>query len=529
MVIIQGNRYQQNGSRQKTLGAVYTPPRVASALVRWAVRVPSDKVLDPACGEGVFLAAARTHLADLGNKQPVCIGVDIDPSAASASGAICCDFFEWAQLAPMSDVIVGNPPFIRSHLFPEQSRTVAFQQMREMGLHPSRLMSTWAPFVALSSMLLGDTGRLAFVVPEEIVQVGYAEELRRFLLKRFRRVIVCLPAPDLFPSVQQAVVLLLCDNEPTGPKGLLTIPFRQLEEGPPYPVSPAPPWEWSSKWTHLFLSPRDRQIVSESFRLLGWSPFREYGRVEVGVVTGDNGYFILTKSGVQEVGDKFVVPIICGARDLGGITLTPSDFTALVERERPVYLLHTSEPIQNLPSMLRRYLARGIEQQISTRYKCRTRDPWYAVPSVWPADALFLRQAGEMPKIVHLEKKCASTDTIHRVRWRQPLFGKRHVVSFLNTWTLIACEIIGRSYGGGVLELMPSEANSIPLPPPLSELDLIFDHVDEQVRLRKLDAAVELVDKVVTPPLVSRLYWHDARNILSRLIKRRKTRENGYD
>jgi len=64
------NRYYQNGAAEKVLGAVYTPPRVAAALSRWAVRTASDKVLDPSCGEGVFLSAARTRLADLGARKP---------------------------------------------------------------------------------------------------------------------------------------------------------------------------------------------------------------------------------------------------------------------------------------------------------------------------------------------------------------------------------------------------------------------------------------------------------------------------
>ncbi|MBI4216248.1 MAG: N-6 DNA methylase [Chloroflexi bacterium] len=527
MTVVLDSRYHQNGSPQKTLGAVYTPPRVASALARWAVRGVSNRVLDPACGEGVFLAAARTRLADLGDRQPTCLGVDIDPLAASASGAICRDFFEWVQLTPMFDAIVGNPPFIRSHLFPEGSRTIAFQQMREMGLHPSRLMSTWAPFIALTCKILSRKGRLAFVVPEELLQVGYAEELRHFLLSRFRRVIVCFPTPDLFPSVQQAVVLLLCDNELSGPQGLLTIPFAHLEDGPPYPVSPAPPWEWCSKWTHLFLSPKDRETFSDSFRQLGFKPLREYGRVEVGVVTGDNGYFILTETEAKQVGDEFVTPIICGARDLKGIRLSNDDFRLLVKRERPTYLLHTSTPVDELPPKLQERLQQGVEQGVNRRYKCRNREPWYAVPSVWPADALLLRQAGEVPKIVHLDKKYASTDTIHRIRWKQPVLSKRHAVGFLNTWTLLACEIMGRSYGGGVLELMPSEANNIPLPPPLSNLDTVFDNVDEKMRLRRFDSAIELVDAVVMPPRVTHAQENDCRNILSKLIRRRKTRENG--
>src|SRR6266446_8176456 len=105
-------RYQLNRAVEKVRGAVYTPPRIASALTRWAVRSKDDRVLDPACGEGVFLSAARTRLGDLGARKPVCIGVDIDAETASASGAHCDDFFNWVRKAPKVDVILGNPPFI---------------------------------------------------------------------------------------------------------------------------------------------------------------------------------------------------------------------------------------------------------------------------------------------------------------------------------------------------------------------------------------------------------------------------------
>jgi adenine-specific DNA-methyltransferase len=528
------SRYHQNGSAEKTLGAVYTPPRVAKALVRWAVRAPADRVLDPSCGDGVFLTAARARLADLGNPTPACLGVDVDPLAAATSGAICSDFFAWAQAAPLFgpslvfDAVVGNPPFIRSHLFPEDSRTLAFRQMREMGLHPSRLMSTWAPFVALSCRLLSDTGRLAMVVPEELLHVGYAEELRRYLLTRFRRVIVCLPDHDLFPSVQQSAVLLLGDNDPYGQSGLLTMTFAHLEEGPPHSADPAPIWDWSAKWTHLFLSPAERLSISDAFGQLKWHPFREYGRVEVGVITGANDFFIVSQAAAETLNaDGYLTPIVTGARDLRGINLSEGDFDLLIEQERPAFLINTGQPVDHLPPQLRHYLAQGMEKCIHEHFKCRNRRPWYAVPSVWPADALLLRQAGERPRLVHLSKTCTATDTIHRVRWHRPSLGKRHVVGFLNTWTLIACELTGRSYGGGVLELMPGEANNLFLPPPLAELDDIFDEVDALVRARRFDAATEIVDKVVTPACIAPAQHRQARSILAKLAARRRNKQNG--
>ena len=131
-----------------------------------------------------------------------------------------------------------------------------------------------------------------------------------------------------------------------------------------------------------------------------------------------------------------------------------------------------------------------------------------------------------MPRLIHLAKKCAATDTIHRVTWKQPSRGRRHAAGFMNTWTLLASEITGRSYGGGVLELMPGEANKLPIPEPVEALDGIFDEVDERVRSREMFAAVETVDALVLPSQMPRNDKSLLRETLDKLIKRRKTKSD---
>lgn len=520
------SRYQQNGSRAKVLGAVYTHPRVAAALARWAIRSPSDQALDPSCGEGVFLSAGRTRLADLGAHGPECAGVDIDPQTADASGATCCDFFQWVRSAPKYDVVLGNPPFIRSHLFSEKSRTLAFAGMVQMGLHPSRLMSTWAPFLALSCGMLKRSGRLAMVIPEEVLHVGYAQELRSFLLTRFKKVIVCFPPNGIFPEVQQAVILLLCDNYGEGEGRLFTMDYAGLEEGDYESVHAAEAWRWNTKWTHLFLNSQQRDGIEWCWRQIHWQPLRYYGRAEVGVVTGDNGFFIVNQKKASQFDEKHLVPIVTSARDLQGIKFTTEDFRRVLSQDRPAYLIKAQEPLDQLPPELRSYLRSGEQRQVNTRFKCRIREPWYAVPSIWQSDALMLRQAGEMPRLVHLSKKCTATDTIHRVRWDRTSDAKRHTVSFMNSWTLLVAELTGRSYGGGVLELMPSEANQLPMPGPVEALDSVFDQVDERVRSRSLYDAVGIVDKVVMPECMTKKKREEIESVLAQLIQRRKSRNH---
>lgn len=75
-------------------------------LVGWAVRDPTDRLLDPACGDGRFIAAHRNS-----------VGIEQDDDAASvamerAPGSLVYegDFFGWASTIERFDCAVGNPP-----------------------------------------------------------------------------------------------------------------------------------------------------------------------------------------------------------------------------------------------------------------------------------------------------------------------------------------------------------------------------------------------------------------------------------
>ncbi len=84
-------------STRKQLGAWYTPPDLVDTVVE-AVVTPefvggasaSDRVLDPSCGDGRFLAAARNRIESLGATAAL-IGCDLDPAAIDAARAVLPD------------------------------------------------------------------------------------------------------------------------------------------------------------------------------------------------------------------------------------------------------------------------------------------------------------------------------------------------------------------------------------------------------------------------------------------------------
>lgn len=94
-------------------GAVYTPDSLALAIARHvAPLVPVEdghalRVIDPECGGGAFLRAARTV-------WPGCLttGVDVDPTAAGLALADEGIVGDWPDLAEgMWDLGLQNPPF----------------------------------------------------------------------------------------------------------------------------------------------------------------------------------------------------------------------------------------------------------------------------------------------------------------------------------------------------------------------------------------------------------------------------------
>ena len=119
----------------KLRGGYYTPDKISEFIAEWAIRTPSDSVLEPSCGDGSFLNAITTRCRELGAsdeqiRQNV-IGIELDDVEAAKSAqygttVVCKDFFTYYQETiedqTQFDVIVGYPPFIRYQLFAEEYR-----------------------------------------------------------------------------------------------------------------------------------------------------------------------------------------------------------------------------------------------------------------------------------------------------------------------------------------------------------------------------------------------------------------------
>lgn len=56
---LKDREHEAQRLNRKETGAYYTPDPVVSSLVAWVVRDAGDRLIDPACGDGRFIAAHR--------------------------------------------------------------------------------------------------------------------------------------------------------------------------------------------------------------------------------------------------------------------------------------------------------------------------------------------------------------------------------------------------------------------------------------------------------------------------------------
>lgn len=506
-------------TEQKLRGGYYTPSTVASFLASWAIRGKADTVLEPSCGDGAFLeeavAALKKKRSSPGQIGAQILGLEFEGREARKAQSrlqslgihdariINGDFFAWCRRYGETkfDAVVGNPPFIRYQHFPDKHRDSAFALMRTLGLNPNGLTNAWVPFVCLASTLLKEDGRLAMVIPSELLQVSYSAELRRFLSDSFERVTIFTFRELLFKEAQQEVVLFCGERKCNGVQGINVVELTNAADLASYRfdssarTSYKPMDHSSEKWTQYFLTRREIGLLRAMRRNEALTVLGEVASVDVGVVTGLNEFFVLTEEDrARRDLIKFTHPVVTRSAHLRGIHFDRSDFENQMQQNARGHLLNLPAcTFDSLPSAARNYVREGEDKGFNLGFKCRTRKHWWVVPSPWVPDGFMLRQIHRYPKIAANYAGATCTDTIHRVRLLNGIGARTLASAFTNSLSFAFSEVLGRSYGGGVLELEPTEAEKIPVPLRGAEA-LDFEEIDQLLATDRVDVALDLVD-----------------------------------
>ncbi len=488
----------------KASGAYYTAVGVAEFLAEWAVRAADDRVLDPSFGGGIFLDAAGRRLTDLGGDPAAGVfGSELDPKVHAAVLARVGhvlpprnlklgDFFAPGNAHDRGgfDAVIGNPPFVRYQSFSGDARDAAQARASEAGVELGGLCSSWAAFTVHAATRLRLGGRLGFVLPYELFHATYALPVLRFLFGSFRRVDVVTFRRRLFPELSQDCVLVLADGHRRPSDAAAPTDLRHHDLAGPDALRGFDPSRKGSRLPAADLASGRRRLLSwflpaaarEAYARLSDAaderedaPARRLGslaRAGIGYVSGNNGFFHLSHAEAEERGlpPSCLLPAVLKGRAFRGLRLTAADLADAEARGDAGLLFHTPGGLAGAAHAdhpaVRAYLAEGEAAGVHLAYKCRTREPWAAVPVTDPPDALLTYMTGGTPRLVANDAGAVAPNNLHLVRLRPAARAAGWTATglaarWLSSLTALSAELEGHALGGGMLKLEPREAGRV--------------------------------------------------------------------
>ncbi len=472
--------------RQRDLGQWFTPGPVAALTLAMTLPRPRPdrlRLLDPACGDGAFLAAARA----MGVAESSLFGFEIDPGAA----ARCRDRLPRAAVVTGDlfaddvgrdgeyDAVVGNPPYVRQErLSARRKRIIRDRLARDWPDAPGDLLDRLvgrgdlAVACLLRAVRLARPGaRLGFVVSSALLDAGYAGALWRLIADRGRVLaVVESPRERWFPQAAvNAVIVIIERGSRAGTTRFarLTVSaaeaarrVHRLSDLERVAELRSMPADDPTRWAAALRA--DPTWFEFADRVDGHSvPLGELVEVRRGVTSGANQLFYLPRERARalELEPEVLAPLVRSPRERGAATIAvdpdATSHFALVCPPDP-------EALRRLPRVSR-YLA--SHRGLASRPTLRARSPWWALPAR-PA-RLFLTKAYAGRFVQRWSPRPVVAD--QRVYSLHPRDAAGVDLDLLaavinSTFTAFALESLGRaSLGEGALEWTVADAGGLPV------------------------------------------------------------------
>lgn len=536
-------RLKKDSTEQKLRGAYYTPLQLSNAMVSLFASANVGEILEPSCGDGVFIDSLMQNQLLKSNNFITAIEIEKDEAQKVAQkyaknknvkvmNTDFFDFYEENYKTKRYNLILGNPPYIRYQYLTEKQRTIQSKILVDHGMKSNKLINAWVCFLVACVQMLEDNGKIAFVVPAEILQVAYAEDLRLFLSNQLSKITLITFEKLIFPDIEQEVVVFIGEKGKQE-KGIRIIEMSDLGDFAKLDLSKNGYQKLQhvkEKWTKYFISAEEIEIIQAIRIDARFAKFSDLGVINVGITTGNNDYFSVDQATVDAYElDPIALPLIGRSSHAHGIYFTHDDWIENVNSGKKAMLINFPDDSMDklLPTHIK-YILKGEKEKQNTGYKCSIRENWFVVPSVWVPDAFFLRRNNLYPKFVLNRCGAVSTDTMHRIKFKEDVDAEIAMLSYYNSISFAFTELCGRSYGGGVLEILPGEVGNIMLPI-IKGLDentkrYLLKGIDDVVRKNgDIEQALDLVDKHLLVELlgVDKTLCEKCRIIWKKLQKRR--------
>lgn len=239
------NLASQGITTQKLNGQVYTPLDLAVSVVsrlRWPQH-GEGRLLDPACGDGVFLEAAVRKLVAMGRQAdiPRIEGWDVDPDAVRACEArltLLCETLGVSErpvvrhlnaleqpARPSVDAVVGNPPYLEAKRMPAGLKRALKQQFP---IAARGAFDLYGVFTELALRWVSEGGELAYVIPNRVLVTSATGALREAILAAGEVGVADLSRERVFTDAAVYPVVLRVDTSRPSAYGVEDVDGKRL-------------------------------------------------------------------------------------------------------------------------------------------------------------------------------------------------------------------------------------------------------------------------------------------------------------
>lgn len=463
-------------------GQFATPPALSLEIARYAWhrlqhRGGCFRFLDPAIGTGSFFGAfLQTFPHD---RIEGATGIELDEPFAETAAAIwrrqglrvIQGDFTKQNPDPSYNVVLTNPPYVRHHhLAADDKRRLGNLVQMATGLRLSGLSGLYCYFMLAGHAWLAENGLAVWLIPSEFMDVNYGDEVKRYLMEQ----VTLLQIHRFCPSdvqfddalVSSAVVVFEKRKPPPDHQALFSFGGSLAKPAKSERIA-LDELRATRKWTSL---PRQRRDSAKTHAVtLG-----DFFTVKRGLATGNNDFFILPKSRLNELGipPECVRPILPSPRFLKQEVIeADADGWPRIDRQLGIIDCDLDEAeIRKRWPRFADYLQIGKKQGVHETYLTSRRSPWYSQEKreSAPFVCTYMGRSLEKPFRFIWNRSGATAANVYLLLYpkdfvaRQMAEKAEQVFAVLRSIQAHHFITEGRVYGGGLYKMEPAELMRLP-------------------------------------------------------------------
>ena len=232
--------------KHKTLGQVYTPKWIVDEILKeigyTGKKILDKKIIDPACGDGVFLIQIVNKLIKEAKENNKTIneikqilennvyGIEIDKNEyikcinnlnnliknklkiddLNINWRIYNDnaLIKYKEFINFFDYVVGNPPYIRIHNLDKDTRKIIKNNFE----FNQGILDIYLSFFELGFKILNKNGILGYITPNSFLKNSSYKEFRKFLKqKKAIKVLINFKSHKIFKNFSTYTAITIID------------------------------------------------------------------------------------------------------------------------------------------------------------------------------------------------------------------------------------------------------------------------------------------------------------------------------